>query len=46
MWSLLQGPEDVLKMGIDNYNKECRSIVMRYSGEWEVGCVNIKIIFL
>ncbi|CAB4043251.1 isoleucine--tRNA ligase, cytoplasmic-like, partial, partial [Paramuricea clavata] len=22
-------------MGIDNYNKECRSIVMRYSGEWQ-----------
>jgi isoleucyl-tRNA synthetase len=22
-------------MGIANYNKECRSIVMRYSGEWE-----------
>ncbi len=22
-------------MGIDNYNEECRSIVMRYSQEWE-----------
>lgn len=22
-------------MGIANYNKECRSIVMRYAGEWE-----------
>lgn len=21
-------------MGIENYNKECRSIVMRYSSEW------------
>ncbi|XP_028405493.1 isoleucine--tRNA ligase, cytoplasmic-like [Dendronephthya gigantea] len=31
----INGPDDVLKMGIDNYNKECRSIVMRYSGEWE-----------
>lgn len=27
--------EDVLKMGIDNYNEACRSIVMRYSQEWE-----------
>lgn len=22
-------------MGIDKYNEECRSIVMRYSKEWE-----------
>lgn len=22
-------------MGIHNYNEECRSIVMRYAGEWE-----------
>ncbi|EPR79371.1 Isoleucine tRNA synthetase [Spraguea lophii 42_110] len=28
--------QDVLEMGIDKYNKECRSIVMRYSEEWEV----------
>jgi len=27
--------EDVLAMGIDKYNAECRSIVMRYSSEWE-----------
>jgi isoleucyl-tRNA synthetase len=27
--------EDVLKMGIPKYNAACRSIVMRYSGEWE-----------
>uniref|UniRef100_A0A7R9VFZ8 isoleucine--tRNA ligase n=1 Tax=Chlamydomonas euryale TaxID=1486919 RepID=A0A7R9VFZ8_9CHLO len=27
--------DDVLKMGIDKYNEECRSIVMRYSKEWE-----------
>jgi len=27
--------EDVLKMGIENYNEACRSIVMRYSQEWE-----------
>eukprot|EP00891_Asterochloris_glomerata_P009063 jgi/Astpho2/9063/e_gw1.00133.6.1_t len=26
--------DDVLKMGIDKYNEECRSIVMRYSKEW------------
>ncbi|SCV70092.1 BQ2448_1486 [Microbotryum intermedium] len=25
---------DVMKMGIDKYNAECRSIVMRYSSEW------------
>jgi isoleucyl-tRNA synthetase len=28
--------DDVLAMGIDKYNEECRSIVMRYSKEWEV----------
>ncbi|KAJ9566498.1 hypothetical protein OSB04_002464 [Centaurea solstitialis] len=27
--------EDVMKMGIDVYNEECRSIVTRYVGEWE-----------
>ncbi|KAF7144182.1 hypothetical protein RHSIM_Rhsim05G0075700 [Rhododendron simsii] len=27
--------DDVLKMGIGNYNDECRSIVTRYVGEWE-----------
>jgi len=26
--------EDVMKMGIDKYNAECRAIVMRYSSEW------------
>lgn len=31
----IKGPEDVAKMGVAAYNKECRSIVMRYSGEWE-----------
>ncbi len=25
----------VLAMGIDKYNAECRSIVTRYCGEWE-----------
>lgn len=32
----ITGPNDVLKMGIDKYNAECRAIVMRYSHEWEV----------
>ncbi|XP_028084778.1 isoleucine--tRNA ligase, cytoplasmic isoform X1 [Camellia sinensis] len=27
--------DDVLKMGIGNYNEECRSIVTRYVEEWE-----------
>ena len=27
---------DVLEMGIDKYNAECRGIVQRYSKEWEV----------
>uniref|UniRef100_A0A0N4Z237 Isoleucine--tRNA ligase, cytoplasmic n=1 Tax=Parastrongyloides trichosuri TaxID=131310 RepID=A0A0N4Z237_PARTI len=31
----IKGPEDVLKMGIGNYNAQCRSIVMRYSEEWK-----------
>ncbi|KDR75176.1 hypothetical protein GALMADRAFT_249129 [Galerina marginata CBS 339.88] len=30
----ITGKEDVLKMGIDKYNEECRKIVMRYSSEW------------
>ncbi|TEB30334.1 isoleucine-tRNA ligase [Coprinellus micaceus] len=30
----ITGKEDVLAMGIDKYNAECRSIVMRYSSEW------------
>ena len=32
----IKGPDDVAKMGIDEYNKQCRGIVMRYAGEWEV----------
>eukprot|EP00884_Botryococcus_braunii_P014843 jgi/Botrbrau1/2335/Bobra.39_1s0024.1 len=32
----IQSREDVLAMGIDKYNEECRSIVMRYAAEWEV----------
>ncbi|KAK3601599.1 hypothetical protein CHS0354_027846 [Potamilus streckersoni] len=31
----IKGPEDVTKMGIEAYNKECKKIVMRYSKEWE-----------
>jgi len=27
--------DQVLKMGIENYNAECRSIVTRYTKEWE-----------
>ncbi|XP_043933338.1 isoleucine--tRNA ligase, cytoplasmic isoform X1 [Protopterus annectens] len=32
----IKGPEDVAKMGIAEYNKQCRGIVMRYAGEWEI----------
>jgi isoleucyl-tRNA synthetase len=31
----IKSREDVLKMGIGNYNEECRSIVTRYVSEWE-----------
>lgn len=31
----LRGPDDVAKMGIAAYNRECRNIVMRYAEEWE-----------
>ncbi|RWS30922.1 isoleucine--tRNA ligase: cytoplasmic-like protein [Leptotrombidium deliense] len=31
----IKGPQDVEKMGIANYNAECRKIVMRYANEWE-----------
>jgi isoleucyl-tRNA synthetase len=30
----ITGKEDVMAMGIDKYNLECRKIVMRYSTEW------------
>jgi isoleucyl-tRNA synthetase len=30
----IQSKDDVLKMGIEAYNAECRAIVMRYSTEW------------
>nr|XP_023019169.1 isoleucine--tRNA ligase, cytoplasmic [Leptinotarsa decemlineata] len=32
----IKGPADVMKMGIDKYNAECRKIVTRYSHEWEI----------
>lgn len=32
----IKGPADVMKMGIDKYNAECRKIVTRYSKEWEI----------
>ena len=32
----IKGPDDVAKMGIAEYNKQCRNIVMRYATEWEV----------
>ncbi|XP_064374878.1 isoleucine--tRNA ligase, cytoplasmic [Dromaius novaehollandiae] len=31
----IKGPEDVAKIGIAEYNTQCRGIVMRYSKEWE-----------
>jgi isoleucyl-tRNA synthetase len=31
----ITGKHDVLALGIDKYNAECRSIVMRYAGEWK-----------
>ncbi|KAI7835027.1 isoleucyl-tRNA synthetase [Kickxella alabastrina] len=30
----IKGNADVLALGIDKYNDECRSIVMRYASEW------------
>ncbi|PKC01912.1 hypothetical protein RhiirA5_425986 [Rhizophagus irregularis] len=30
----IKGKDDVLAMGIDKYNYECRSIVMRYADAW------------
>ncbi|KAL1007813.1 hypothetical protein UPYG_G00091930 [Umbra pygmaea] len=31
----IKGPDDVAKMGIAEYNRQCRQIVMRYATEWE-----------
>lgn len=30
----ITGKDDVMKMGIANYNAECRAIVMRYADDW------------
>ncbi|KAF8623102.1 hypothetical protein AX15_006513 [Amanita polypyramis BW_CC] len=30
----ITGKDDVMAMGIEKYNAECRSIVMRYASEW------------
>lgn len=30
----IKSKDDVMRMGIGNYNAECRAIVMRYSTEW------------
>lgn len=30
----IRGHDDVMELGIDKYNDECRAIVMRYSSEW------------
>lgn len=30
-----KGPEDIEKLGVANYNKLCRDIVMQYSQQWE-----------
>ncbi|KMQ90073.1 isoleucyl-trna cytoplasmic [Lasius niger] len=31
----IKGPDDVAKMGIEEYNLKCRRIVMRYAHEWQ-----------
>ncbi|KAK9472237.1 tRNA synthetases class I-domain-containing protein [Dipodascopsis tothii] len=30
----ITGKEDVMRLGIDKYNAECRAIVMKYASEW------------
>ncbi|XP_071714276.1 isoleucine--tRNA ligase, cytoplasmic-like [Rutidosis leptorrhynchoides] len=37
----IKSREDVINMGIDKYNEECRSIVTRYVGEWEKAITTI-----
>ena len=37
----ISGKDDVLKLGIDKYNEECRGIVMRYSKEWESSVIRL-----
>lgn len=31
----IKSPDDVEKLGIENYNNECRKIVMRYAEQWK-----------
>lgn len=31
----LKGRKDILSFGVDRFNEECRSIVLRYTQEWE-----------
>ncbi len=31
----IKNKNDIIKMGIDNYNKECQSIVQQYVNEWK-----------
>ena len=31
----LKGRKDILALGVDRFNEECRSIVLRYTKEWE-----------
>lgn len=35
LYAEIKSRQDVLDMGIEKYNEECRAIVMRYSKEWE-----------
>nr|XP_042712224.1 isoleucine--tRNA ligase, cytoplasmic [Chrysemys picta bellii] len=37
----IKGPEDVAKMGIAEYNNQCRGIVMRYSTEWRISITRL-----
>ncbi|EMP39735.1 Isoleucyl-tRNA synthetase, cytoplasmic [Chelonia mydas] len=37
----IKGPEDVAKMGIAEYNNQCRGIVMRYSTEWRISVTRL-----
>nr|XP_056709456.1 isoleucine--tRNA ligase, cytoplasmic [Euleptes europaea] len=37
----IKGPEDVAKMGIAEYNNNCRGIVMRYSQEWKASVMRL-----
>ncbi|KAG9119815.1 isoleucine--tRNA ligase, partial [Ceratobasidium sp. 392] len=42
----ITGKEDVLAMGIDKYNAECRAIVMRYAGDNLGLCVHPDFIYI